>query len=269
MAHELRHLRRRRHIAAQRRQRLGEGAHIYVHLVLQTEVAGGAAPALAQHAQTVSVVHHDAGTVLLRQRADLRKLGNITAHGEHAVGDDERARRLRHTLEAFLQIRHVAVAVAQHFAVGQLAPGVDAGVVLPVADDVIVPSHQRGDDAHVGLEPGAEGDDTRLPQEPRQRVLQRKVHFQRTVQKPGAGAAGAVLLQRLDTCLNDLRVGGQPQIVVGAKHDAPLALHHHLYVLTGLQCVEVGVQALLLQLTCQRGGVAFLENIHILPLYLI
>ena len=225
-------------------------------------MAGGAAAALAQHTQTVGVVHHDPGAVLLRQSADLRQLGNIAAHGEHAVGDDQRARRLRHLLQALLQLRHVAVAIAQHLAVGQLAPGVNAGVVLTVADDVVVAAHQRGDDAHIGLESGPEGDDAGLAQELGQRVLQLQMHLQRAVEEAGAGAAGAVPLQRLDAGLHHHGVGGQAQIVVGAQHDAALALHHHLHVLTGLEGVEIGVDALLLQLTGQRGGIAFFKNIH-------
>ena len=43
--------------------------------------------------------------------------------------------------------------------------GIDAGVVFPVADHVVVAAYQRGDDAHVGLEAGAEGDDAGLAQE--------------------------------------------------------------------------------------------------------
>ena len=210
----------------------------------------------------MGIIHHHPCAVLLRQRADLRQLGNVAAHGEYAVGDDQCARRLRHALEALLQLRHVAVAIAQHLAVGHLAPGVDAGVVLPVADHIVVASHQRGDDAHVGLEAGAEGDHAGLTQELGQRVLQIQMHLQRAVEEPGAGAAGAVLLQCLDARLHHHRIGGQAQIVVGAQHDAALALHHHLHVLPGLECVEVGVHPLLLQLTGQRGRITFLKNIH-------
>ena len=93
---------------------------------------------------------------------------------------------------------------------------------------------------------GAEGDDAGLAQESAQLLLQLQVHLQRAVEEPGAGAAGAVLLQRPDTGLHHLRVGGQPQIVVGAKHDAALALHHDLHILAGLEGVEVGVYALFL-----------------------
>ena len=265
MTHEVRHLFIGRHIAAQRGQGLGEGAHIHIHLVLQAEIAGSTAAAFAQHAQTVGVVHHHAGAVLFRQRADLRQLGNVTAHGKYAVGDDQRAVLLRHTLELLLQIRHVTVAVAQHLAVAHLTAGIDAGVILTVADHIIVHTHQRGNNAHIGLEAGTESDDTGLAQKPAQLLLQLQVHIQRAVQKTGTGAAGAVLFQCLDACFHDFRVDGQAQIVVGAQHDAALAFHHDLHILTGFQRMEIGIDPLLFQLIRQRMLITFFKNIHMFP----
>ena len=267
MTHELRHLGRGRHVAAQRRQRLGKGAHVDVHLILKAKIAGGAATNLAQYTQTVGVVHHDASAVLLGQGADLRQLGDVAAHGEHAVGDDQHAVFAVDLLQNALQLRHIAVAVAQHLAVAHLAAGVDAGVVLPVADHIVVASHQRGDDAHVGLEAGAEGDHAVLPQESGQLRLQLQMQLQRAVEEPGAGTAGAVLLQRLHAGLDNLGVDGQAQIVVGAQHDATLALHDDLGILTGLQSVEVGIHALFLQLAGQRRRIAFFKNIHCASLW--
>ena len=181
VAHIVRHLLRCCHVAAQGCQRLGKRAHIHVHLVLQAKVAGRATAALAQNAQPVGVVHHDPGPILLGQSADLRQLGDVAAHGEHAVGDDQRAVLLRHTLQHLLQLGHVAVAVAQHLAVAQLAAGVDGRVVLPVADHIVVPVHQGADNAHIGLKPGAEGDDAGLAQKLPQRCLQLQVHLQGAV----------------------------------------------------------------------------------------
>jgi len=135
-------------------------------------------------------------------------------------------------------------------------------VVLPVADHIVVAAHQRGDDTHVGLEPGAEGDHAGLAQELRQRVLQLQMHLQRAVEEPRAGAAGAVLLQRPDAGLHHHRIGGQAQIVIGAQHDAALALHHDLHVLPGLEGVEIGVHPLFLQFARQRRLIAFRKNIH-------
>ena len=142
-------------------------------------------------------------------------------------------------------------------------------MVLPVTDHVVVPSHQGGDNAHVGLEPGAEGHYPRLPQEPRQLRLQLQMHLQRAVEEPRPGAPGAVLLQRPDAGLDDLRVRSQSQIVVGAQHDAALALHLHLHILPGLQGVKVGVHALFLQFPRQGRRKALLKDIHTRPLYLI
>ena len=43
----------------------------------------------------------------------MRKLCNIAAHGEHAVGDDQGPGALRHLLKAPLKIRHIAVLIAE------------------------------------------------------------------------------------------------------------------------------------------------------------
>ena len=88
------------------------------------------------------------------------------------------------------------------------------------------------------------------------------MQLQRSVKEPGAGAAGAVFLQRLDACLDDLRMDGQAQIVVGAQHDPALSLHGDLHILAGLQGVEIGIYPFFLQLTSQRRGIAFFKNIH-------
>ena len=161
------------------------------------------------------------------------------------------------------------MAVAQHLAVAQLAAGVDGRVVLPVADHIVVPVHQGADNAHISLEPGAEGDDAGLAQKLPQLCLQLQVHLQGAVQEPGAAAPGTVPLQGVNACLHHIRRDGQAQIVIGAKHNAALALHLHLHVLPGLQCVEIGVYSRLLQFLGQRGGAAFFKNIHVKPPYLL
>ena len=213
----------------------------------------------------MGVVHHDPCPVLFGQGADLRQFGDVAAHGEHAVGDDQGAVLFRHPLQALLQLLHVAVAIAQHLAVAHLAPGIDGGVVLPVADDVVMPVHQGADDAHVGLIPRAEGDDAGLAQELSQLRLQLQVHLQSAVEEPGAAAPGAVALQGVNARLHHVRGDGQAQIVVGAQHNAALALHLHLHVLPGLQRVKIGIHPRLLQLLGQGRGIAFLENVHVRP----
>ena len=159
------------------------------------------------------------------------------------------------------------MAVAKHLSIAHLAAGIDAGVVFLVADHIVVAIHQRGDNAHIGLEAGAEGDNTVLPQKLCQLRLQLQMQLQRAVKEPGAGAAGTVFLQRLDASLDDLRMDGQAQIVVGAQHDPALSLHGDLHILAGLQGVEIGIYPFLLQLAGQRRGIAFFKNIHCASLW--
>lgn len=147
--------------------------------------------ALADNAEAVGVVHHDACAVFLRQRADLRQVGNIAAHGEHAIGHDEAAGGVGHLLQLLFQVRHVVMLVAEHLAVGELAAVVEAGVVLAVHDDVVMQTDDRADDAEVRLKARREGHDGILAQELRQLVLQLQMELQRPVEKAGAGAAGA------------------------------------------------------------------------------
>ena len=157
MAGEIHHLRACGHVAAQARQGLGEGAHVDVHFIFEAIVTGRAASALAQHAQTVRVVHHDPRAVLLRKAADLRQVRDVALHAEHAVGHDQATRAVRDLLKLNLQLLHVLVSVGQHAAVAQATAVVDGGVVLPVADHIVAVAHDGRDDAKVALEAGGEG----------------------------------------------------------------------------------------------------------------
>ena len=253
----------RRHVAAEARERLGEGAHDDVHLVLEPEVAGRAAAALADDAEAVGVVHHDARAVLFRQVADLRQLCDVAAHGEHAVGDDEAARGLRHGLQLGLEVVHVRVAVAEHLAEGEAAAVVDAGVVLAVADDVVAAADEGADDAEVGLEARREGDGAILVHEVGQLALQLEVEPERAVQKARAGAAGAVFRERSLRRRDHLRRRREAQVVVGAEHDAALALHDDFGVLPRLERVEIGVDAPLPALARRGVRGALSKQIHV------
>ena len=182
------------------------------------------------------------------QGADFREPCNVAAHGEHAVGNDKGTVLLRHTGKLLFQILHIAVAVAQHLSVAHLAAGIDGGVVLPVADHIVVPAHQGTDDAHIGLKACTKGDDRLLMQEPGQLLLQLQVQLEGAVEKTGAAAPGAELLQCLYPGLHDLWVCGEAQVVVGAQHNTALAFHHNLYILPGLEGVKIGINAFFLQL---------------------
>ena len=121
-------------------------------------------------------------------------------------------------------------------------------MVFLIADDNIAPADNGTDDAQIGLEAGGKGDDGLLAQKFGELRFQLQMHFQRTIEKTGAGAAGAVLLKRFDPGLDDLRAGGKAQIVIGAQHDAAVALHDDLRGLAAFQRVEIGIDAFFLEL---------------------
>ena len=180
----------------------------------------------------MGVVHHDPCAVFFRKRADLGQLCDVAAHGEHAVGDDEAARGLRHGAQLGFEVVHVRMAIAEHFAEGETAAVVDARVVLAVADDVVPAADEGADDAEVGLKARREGDGSVHVHEVGQLTLELEMQPERAVEKARAGAAGAVLRERGLRYGHDFRRGREAQVVVGAEHDAALALHHDLGVLS-------------------------------------
>ena len=212
------------------------------------------------------VVHHHPCAVLLGEVDDLRKLGNVAAHGEHAVRYDKYTALLRHALKLRLKVGHVRVLIAQHFPVGQLASVIYAGVVLAVAYHVIVPPDYGADYAEVRLKAGRERDRALLMYKACQLCFEFEVHFKCAVKKARARAACAVPLKCLYAGLHDLRLSRQPEVIVRAEHYAPLALHDDLNVLTRFQRMEIGIYAFFPVIFCKGKVFAFCENIHRLQL---
>ncbi len=81
-----------RHEAADRRQRLGEGAGDDVDLVRQPEVRRGALAVGAEDAEGVRVIDGEGGAVLLGDANQLRHVRDVAFHRVDAV-DDDHARR--------------------------------------------------------------------------------------------------------------------------------------------------------------------------------
>ena len=152
MAQPIGHTVRGQHTASDGCQRLGEGQHGDVHLVSQSEMRRRSATAGTQHAETVRIVHHHLRVVFLCQTAYLRQLAYVSAHGEHAVGDDQFACIVRYRLQLPLQVLHVGVPVTQHFRVTQPAGVVYRRMVLAVIEDIVVLAADSRDNSEVGLE---------------------------------------------------------------------------------------------------------------------
>ncbi len=77
--------------AAHRRQRLRKGSHHQIDFVLDAEVLGGAATVLAEHADAVRVVDHQARAVALLLLDDRRQVGEVPLHRKDAIDDDQLA----------------------------------------------------------------------------------------------------------------------------------------------------------------------------------
>ena len=94
--------------------------------------------------------------------------------------------------------------------------------------------------ADVGLVAGREHE-RRLGAEPLgELALELEVQVGGAVEEARAGQAGAVAVQRVERALLDALVAGQPEIVVRAEHDPPLALHLDDRQRRTLEHAEVG-----------------------------
>ena len=110
---------------------------IDIDFVFKTKVACSAAAAFSDNAKTVRVVYHDSRAVFFGKVNNFGKSGNISAHTENTVGNNETAGCLGDSFKAVLKVFHVAVAVAEHLAEAEAAPVVYTGVILSVADNVV------------------------------------------------------------------------------------------------------------------------------------
>ena len=137
-------------------------------------------------------------------------------------------------------------------------------MILFVQDHIVIPPYQGTDNAQIALEPRGEGHRPLLMEKPCQPFLQLYMHIQCPIQKTGAGASGTILFYRLDRRLYHLWMTGQAQIIVAAQHDPPLVLHNDLGTLTGLQCSEIGVNALFPVCVGYARRIAFFKDVHCL-----
>src|SRR5690606_10915440 len=127
---------------------LAEGAGDDVDTVHDVVQLGRTASAGTDEPDGVRVVDHDHGAVPVGEVADLVQRGHVAVHGEDAVGDDQRAAgaALGGLLELPLQVRHVAVGVAEAAGLGQPDAVDDRRVVQRVGDHRVLRAEQRLED---------------------------------------------------------------------------------------------------------------------------
>ena len=124
-----------------------------VEFAVQAKVIDDAAPAVAQHALAVGVIHHREHPVLFRDLVDFIQRRDVAVHREDAVGDDEAAPVLRQVLLDFrFQVGGIAVLVDDDLGAAQARAVDDAGVVEAVGEDDILAPDQWGEGGLVGDE---------------------------------------------------------------------------------------------------------------------
>mmetsp|Transcript_78788 Transcript_78788/g.219008 ORF Transcript_78788/g.219008 Transcript_78788/m.219008 type:complete len:389 (-) Transcript_78788:393-1559(-) len=260
LAQQLDHLlARRREAAGGAAQGLAEGAGDDVDLAEHAAVLGRAAAGGAEEAAGMAFVDAEQRVVAVAQRADLVELGDGAVHREHAVGEHQREARalgLRF-LEAALQVGQVVVLIAPALGLAQPDAIDDGGVVQCVADDGVLLAEQGLEQAAVGVEGRGIEDGVLAADEAGDALLQRLVQVLGAADEAHRRQAEAMSAQRLVRRLDDLRMAGQAQVVVGTEVDDLAAvgrLHHRalrrgddalgLEEASGADAVEFGLQVL-------------------------
>jgi hypothetical protein len=171
------------------------------------------------------IVHHHDRAVFLGGLHQAGQRPDVAIHREHAIGDQQLSPRLPVQLGQFpFGRRRIFVRKDVDLRAREPAAVDDAGVIQFVGDDVIFGSQHRRHGARVGREPGLKHHARFYVLETGDALL--KLHVQRHGSRnrahrsrPHAVAPGGV--QRR---FPQLRVCGQPQIVVGGEVDHVLAI---------------------------------------------
>ena len=229
------HLRARKD-ATLHTERLGKRTRLKINLALKAKMVNDARTAFTKDALAVTVVNVNHGTVFLSEGRDLVKRGDVTVHREHAVRDDELALRRFVRLQDRFQLPHVVVSVDCAARFGE-ADAVDDGTVVQLVrdDDVVGTGDQGRNQSNVDRVAG--------------RVDQGRFHalefsdfafcFQMNVHGTGNGthrsAASPVGGRGFLHGSDDLRMGGQVEVIVGREHDGRLAVHAATGLIRALQ----------------------------------
>ena len=218
------HLPRPGHEAARgAAQGLAQGGGEHVDAPLHAEVLGRAAAGAPHEPGGVRVVDEHHGAVAVGDGADLVEPGQVAVHGEDAIGDHQPDPGVGRLAELRLEIRQVGVRVAVPARLGEPDAVDDRGVVEGVGDDGVLLPEQRLEDPAVGVEAGGEEDGVGEAEEGRQAPFQLPVQVLRAADEAHRGQAVAACVEGRARGVEEPRVAGEPQVVVGAEVQHPAA----------------------------------------------
>ena len=210
--------------------------------VLDAEQLGGARAARAEHAERVRLVDHQpraepCGTARRSRAAAPRRPPSRTRRRRRPA----RRRHRRRPSRACARGGPCGCdETACSFARERMQPSRIEAWSPESAIDRVARAEDRPQRAEVGLVAGGEHQRGLGVQPLGELALELEVEIDRPVEEARAGQPGAVAVERIQRALLDPLVAGQPQVVVGAEHDPPLALHLHDRQRRALQHAEVG-----------------------------
>jgi hypothetical protein len=235
-----------------------------IELFGHAEMGGGAVSLGAEHADRMRVVDRQCRAVLLGDAQQGGEVGDVTFHRVDPVHDQHRPGALGDALQFAVEPGQVAVVEPRRLPVRHLGAVDDRGVVELVEEDHIAAADEPRNDAQIRLVARREDEARFLAEELRQLGFELLMEIQRAVQEPAPRAPRAVALQRAPSRPQHFRMMREPQVVVGAHHDAFLALDDDDRVLGAGNRLEVRVQPGRLHLAGAGEVAAFVEQRDVL-----
>ena len=194
------------------------------------------------------IVHHEQDIVLLCHFIQLWQGSDIAVHAEHAVGDDQGPAVVGGVLfDRILQRRWIIMLISDDLRTREPAAVDNGGMVQAVREDHILFPDQGGDRPQVGRETRLEGDHILCALEFGKPLLELDMQVHGAGDRAHRSRTDAVFPRRFLCRLDNLRVVGQPEIVIRAEVEHILAIHRQPGALGRADRADAVVQALFLQ----------------------
>ena len=165
----------------------------------------------------MAVIDHGQGIEFVCQVADAFEVCDRAVHGEHAVGHDQADVGILRRFELRPQVSHVVVGIAVTAGLAQADAVDDAGVVERIADDGVIRTQQRLEQAAVRVEARWIQDSVLGAEERADAVLERLVDRLCAADESHRRHSVAILVERFVGSGNDFGVIGQSEVVIGAE----------------------------------------------------
>ena len=179
----------------------------------------------------MGIVHHNGRVVAIGQFADLRQSGEVTIHGEHAIGGNQSIAATLSGLQLLFEVGHIIIAVAITLSLAQPDAVDDAGMVELIRDDGVLFREQCFEQTAVGIEARAVEDGVIGTEETADPLFQGVVDRLCAADEADGGHTVTPAIECFAGSLHDGRVISQPQIIIGTK----------IHNLTGIGESDAGV----------------------------